>query len=127
MKNTAASIRPAADLFQKEFHQAVFERLNDGGIMVTQSESPYYNKNTVRSLFANMRDVFPLVKMYTCFMLIYPSGLWSFAFCSKGIDPLKDFDRVRYDKLALETRYYNAETHTGSFALPQFVKDLVTE
>jgi spermidine synthase len=118
-------VGPAADLFQKKFHQDVYGRLNDDGIMVAQSESPYYNKQTVRSMYTNLRGVFPVVKMYTCFMPIYPSGLWSFAFCSKGIDPLADFDRKRCDQLQLETQYYNAETHLAAFALPRFVKELV--
>ncbi|MCD6249848.1 MAG: polyamine aminopropyltransferase [candidate division Zixibacteria bacterium] len=120
-------IGPAADLFQKEFHQQVYNTLTDNGIMVTQSESPYYNKETVVAMYRNLREIFPVVRMYTCFMPIYPSGYWSFAFCSKGIDPIKDFDSIRYDNLKLETRYYNSETHHASFALPRFVKELVPE
>jgi len=118
-------VGPAADLFQRPFHQKVFDCLNDDGIMVAQSESPYYNQETVRALYANLREVFPIVRMYTCFMPIYPSGFWSFAFCSKRYDPLKDFDQKRYDKLRLACRYYNADTHRGSFALPQFVVHLL--
>lgn len=120
-------VGPAADLFQKEFHQQVHDTLTDNGIMVAQTESPYYNKETVHAMYRNLRQIFPVVRMYTCFMPIYPSGFWSFAFCSKGIDPLKDFDSDRYDRLKLETRYYNSETHRGSFALPQFVKELIAE
>ncbi len=118
-------IGPAADLFQKKFHQQVHDRLNDNGIMVAQSESPYFNQETVRAMYANLREVFPVVKMYTCFMPIYPSGYWSFAFCSKGIDPIKDLDTARVKELALKTQYYNLETHLGAFALPQFVKKLL--
>ncbi len=118
-------IGPAADLFQKTFHQQVFDRLNEDGIMVAQSESPFYNKETVSAIFRNLRDIFPIVKMYTCFMPIYPSGIWSFAFCSKKYDPLTDFDEKRYALLHLTTRYYNAETHSGSFMLPEFVKKLL--
>jgi spermidine synthase len=118
-------VGPAADLFQKAFHQKVFERLNDDGILVAQSESPFYNQKTVRSLYANLNQIFPIVRMYTCFMPIYPSGLWSFAFCSKKYDPIDDFDEQRCSALALSTQYYNAETHRGAFALPQFIRDLV--
>ncbi len=118
-------VGPAADLFQKEFHEKVYERLNDDGILVAQSESPFYNKKTVRSIYANLKQVFPIVRMYTCFMPIYPSGMWSFAFCSKKYDPLADFDEQRWLNLALSTQYYNAETHRGAFALPQFARDLL--
>jgi spermidine synthase len=118
-------VGPAADLFQKKFHQQVYDRLNDDGIMVAQSESPFYNQETVRAIFKNLRDIFPIVRMYTCYMPIYPSGIWSFAFCSKKYDPQADFDKKRYEQLNLTTRYYNAETHHGSFMLPQFVKKLM--
>ncbi len=118
-------VGPAADLFQKSFHQDVYDRLNDSGIMVAQSESPYFNQETVRAMYTNLKSIFPIVRMYTCFMPIYPSGYWSFAFCSKGIDPLRDMDTARYEKNKPETRYYNLETHRGAFALPQFVRELV--
>jgi len=118
-------VGPAADLFQKAFHQQVFECLNDDGIMVAQSESPFYNKETVSAIFRNLREIFPVVKMYTCYMPIYPSGIWSFAFCSKKYDPLNNFDEKRYEHLNLTTRYYNAETHRGAFMLPEFIKKLL--
>lgn len=118
-------IGPAADLFQKKFHQRVYEQLKEDGILVAQTESPFYNQKTVRSLYRNLKEIFPIVKMYTCFMPIYPSSYWSFAFCSKKYDPLADFDEKRCEKLKLKTRYYNAEIHRASFALPEFVKRLV--
>lgn len=118
-------VGPAADLFQKEFHQAVYNRLNDDGILVAQSESPFYNKKTVESLFLNFYSIFPIVKMYTCFMPIYPSAYWSFGYCSKKYDPIINFDIEKYNSLNLETKYYNDEIHKASFALPQFVKDIL--
>jgi spermidine synthase len=127
MLDLSDPIGPAADLFQKEFHQQVHDTLTDTGIMVAQTESPYYNKETVAAMYRNLREIFPVVRMYTCFMPIYPSGYWSFAFCSKGLDPIKDFSPTRFDRLKSPTRYYNPETHRASFALPQFVKELVSE
>jgi spermidine synthase len=118
-------VGPAADLFQKKFHRKVFDQLNDDGILVAQAESPYLNQTTLKAMYTNLDDIFPLVRLYTCFMPIYPSGLWAFAFCSKKYDPLRNFDRERFDRLSLKTRYYNAETHLSAFSLPQFIKDLL--
>ena len=118
-------IGPAADLFQKEFHQSVHDRLTDNGIMVAQSESPYYNPKTVKMMYSNLREIFPVVRMYTCFMPIYPSTFWSFAFCSKGLDPIKDFKADRYESLGIKTQYYNPEIHRAAFALPNFVKNVI--
>jgi spermidine synthase len=118
-------VGPAADLFQKPFHQTVYDRLNENGILVAQSESPLFDQEAVAAMHANLSDIFPTVRMYTCFMPIYPSGFWSFLFCSKGPHPLDDFDEARWTKLSLTTKYYNAETHRGAFALPQFVKNFL--
>jgi spermidine synthase len=125
MLDLSDPIGPAADLFQKEFHQRIFERLKDDGIMVAQSESPLFNPETVRTMYSNLRLIFPIVKMYTCLMPIYPSSYWSFAFCSKKYDPLDDFDDARYANTELDCSYYNREIHFGSFALPQYVRDLL--
>ena len=118
-------VGPAADLFQKTFHQTVFDRLNDDGIMVAQTESPFFNQKTIKLMYENLRDIFPIVKMYTCFMPIYPSTFWSFAFCSKKYDPIDDFDKDRLTKSSHKTQYYNHDIHFGSFLLPQFAKELV--
>jgi spermidine synthase len=118
-------VGPAADLFQNSFHQKVFDQLNDNGIMIAQSESPFYNGATVTQMYRNLRQIFPIVRMYCCFMPIYPSSFWSFAFCSKKYDPLNDFNEQRYNQLRLSTKYYNADVHRGSFMLPQFVKELL--
>lgn len=119
-------IGPAADLFQKSFHQTVYDRLNDDGIMVAQSESPFYNKETVQAMYKNLREIFPIVRMYLCFMPIYPSGFWSFAFCSKKYEPIDDFDQSRFESYDMTTQYYNSETHKAAFGLPQFAKKLIS-
>lgn len=120
-------IGPAAELFQKKFHQTVFDRLKDDGILVAQSESPFFNQDIIRAMYANLDQIFPIVKMYTCHMITYPSALWSFAFCSKKFNPLDDFDYDRYRKLErkMKNEYYNDDIHFGSFALPQYVRALL--
>jgi spermidine synthase len=124
MLDLSDPVGPAEELFQEPFYRKVLNRLNDDGILVAQSESPFFNQRSVKGIYANLRAVFPSVQMYTCFMPIYPSAYWSFAFCSKKYDPIKNFDRARYDRLKLKTRYYNADIHTAAFALPEFVKEL---
>lgn len=118
-------IGPAADLFQKPFHKKVFDALNPDGIMLAQSESPYYHQDAVKAMYKNVRSIFPIVEMYTAHMPIYPSALWSFAFCSKKYHPVKNFDAKRYDRQKPKTRYYNKDIHTAAFALPEYVKSLV--
>lgn len=121
-------IGPAADLFQRSFHQTVGGRLNNDGILIVQSESPLFNPRTVQAMYANLRGIFPIVRMYTCLMPIYPSCYWSFAFCSRKFDPINDFDVARYRNINLDgCTYYNKDVHIGSFGLPRYVKKLIGE
>lgn len=120
-------VGPAEVLFQKSFHQKASRCLRDDGIFVTQSESPLYHQKTVRALYRNLGQIFPVVKMYHAYVPTYPSGIWSFAFCSKRYDPFEKLDasNERWEKI--KTKYYNAEVHRAAFALPNFMKTLAGE
>lgn len=115
-------IGPAVGLFEEDFYKTVHAALKEDGIMVAQSESPFYHADIQKSMFTNLRNVFPIVEMYQAFIPTYPSGLWSFAFASKKYHPLKDFDRHRAASRLFETRYYNEDLHIGAFALPTFAR-----
>ncbi len=124
LADTSDPVGPAKVLFQQPFYQSAYDRLADDGIFVAQSESPWLHRETVEKIYRNLREVFPIVRMYLAHIPTYPSALWSFAFCAKKYDPLTDFDPRRATEFAC--RYYNAEIHSASFALPQYVKQLVT-
>ncbi|HEX3022737.1 MAG TPA: spermidine synthase, partial [Lachnospiraceae bacterium] len=57
----------------------------------------------------------------------YPSGHWMFGFASKGLHPTEGLDEERWNSLGYKTRYYNTKLHIGSFALPNYVKELLAE
>ena len=120
-------IGPAVGLFEKDFYQLVFAALKDDGIMVAQSESPFYHADIQKNMYANLRAVFPLVEMYQAFIPTYPSGLWSFAFASKKYHPVRDFDRQRAAGRDFHTRYYNEDLHLGAFMLPTFARDNIAQ
>lgn len=118
-------VGPAEVLFQKSFHEMINETLSPDGIFVAQSESPIFHRETIKRVYKNLKDVFPIVKMYLAHIPTYPSGTWSFAFCSKKYDPITGFLQKKYDDLRLSTRYYNSKVHAGSFMLPNFIQGLV--
>jgi spermidine synthase len=117
-------IGPAEVLFQKPFHQDAARCLAPDGIFVTQSESPFYHQKTVRSLYRNLSEIFPVVRLYHAYIPTYPSGIWSFTFCSKQHGPFDRFDAADPRWTGITTRYYNAEVHRAAFALPTFMKEL---
>lgn len=116
-------IGPAVGLFEEDFYRLVHAALKDDGIMVAQSESPFYHADIQKGMFANLRSVFPIVEMYQAFIPTYPSGFWSFAFASKAYHPVRDFDRQRSANRSFHTRYYNEDLHLGAFMLPTFARE----
>lgn len=115
-------IGPAQPLFGEDFYHDVYNCLNDNGLVVSQGESPFYAAEIQNSLLGVLAAKFPLATVYNFHNLTYPGGFWSFTFASKGLHPLKDFDRKRVEASGLEFSYYNEETHRAAFALPEFMK-----
>ncbi len=116
-------IGPAEGLFEEDFYRMVFGALKKDGIMVAQSESPFYHGEIQKNMYRNLRAVFPIVEMYQAFIPTYPSGFWSFAFASKQYHPVNDFDKERARNRGFYTRYYNEELHLGAFMLPTFARE----
>ncbi|EAT16634.1 polyamine aminopropyltransferase [Desulfuromonas acetoxidans] len=116
-------IGPAVGLFEEDFYRLVHGALKEDGIMVAQSESPFYHADIQKAMYGNLRNVFPIVEMYQAFIPTYPSGLWSFAFASKKYHPVNDFDQQRAANRGFHTRYYNEQLHLGAFMLPTFARE----
>ncbi len=118
-------VGPGEVLFQKKFHQDIYDRLNEDGIFVAQSESPWWHQRTLRRMYENISSIFPIVRLYWAYIPTYPSGSWSFILGSKKYDPLQDFKADQYAELNIETNYYNEGIHQAAFALPNFIKQAV--
>ncbi|MBW2187303.1 MAG: polyamine aminopropyltransferase [Deltaproteobacteria bacterium] len=120
-------IGPAVGLFEEDFYRLVYGALREDGIMVAQSESPFYHAKIQQAMYANLRNVFPIVEMYQAFIPTYPSGFWSFAFASKRYHPVTDFDTQRAAQRDFYTKYYNEQLHLGAFMLPTFARENIAK
>lgn len=122
-------IGPGEGLFSNDFYRDCYRILTDDGILVNQSESPYFEFNAKEMKRANdkLKGIFPISKVYQAHIPTYPSGHWLFGFASKKLDPIKNQDRDGWEKLNLKTKYYNSDIHLGSFMLPQYVKEMLNE
>lgn len=112
-------IGPAVGLFAKEFYQAVFRALKEDGLFVAQTESPFANRDLIRNVQKDVREVFPNTYLYLAFIPTYPTGMWSFTMGSKKHNPL-EVSECRVS----DTKYYTNAVHRASFALPPFVEEL---
>lgn len=125
-------VGPAKGLFSDEFYTDVHSALNDNGVLVAQGESPRFNQHAFVDLRRCFKKVFGENKVYNYFFFVptYPSGMWSFALCTKGdLDPMRDTDVDVLEKFSEENglRYYNGHIHKAAFATPNFVKTLLNE
>jgi len=120
-------IGPGEGLFTKEFYGNCYKALNDEGILVNQHESPYYKEyaNAMKRAHKRIRELFPICKVYQAHIPTYPSGHWLFGFASKKLDPIDGLDTKRWNALGIKTKYYNTDLHKGSFALPNYVKEMI--
>lgn len=120
---------PGEGLFTREFYGNCYNALKEDGIMVNQHESPYYSYylNSMKRAHRRIKEFFPITKVYQAHIPTYPSGYWLFGFASKKYDPVMDLKEDEWNKLRLKTKYYNTELHKGSFAIPNYVKELLED
>lgn len=111
----------AEALFGTKFYQGVFSALKEGGLLVAQTESPFYNETLLQASYRRINDIFPQAFLYLAAVPTYPSGLWSFTLGSRGPTPLQPAGGY----LPPDLRYYSPEIHRSSFVLPPFVQELL--
>ena len=119
---------PGEGLFTKEFYGNCYNALTQKGILINQHESPFYEPDKQSMILSHKRisSVFPVHEVYQFHMPTYPSGHWLFGFAGKYFDPIKNFNEEYWNSLNIKTRYYNTDIHKGAFALPTYVKDLLS-
>jgi spermidine synthase len=111
---------PAQGLFSTEFYRNISRILTEGGIMVTQSGSPYYQPHALKLAVSGMKPVFREVKTYLAFIPTYPSGLWSFTLGGDSVS-------VDGNRTPPSGKYFNDDVLEGCFRLPEFIKKLIAE
>ncbi len=120
---------PGEGLFTKEFYGSCYKALHDGGILVNQHESPFYEGDALAMQRAHKRIIqsFPFSRVYQAHIPTYPSGHWLFGFSTKKYHPLKDLDEARWNAYGLKCRYYTTTLHKGAFYLPAYVEELLKD
>ncbi|RLL42855.1 polyamine aminopropyltransferase [Oceanobacillus piezotolerans] len=121
MVDSTEPVGPAVNLFSQGFYTGIREALKADGVFVAQTDNPWFKPDLIKQAFKDIKESFPVTRLYTANIPTYPSGLWTFTIGSKIHDPLK----VKDDRfIEIETKYYTRDLHKAAFALPKFVKDL---
>ena len=123
-------VGPSVGLFSAEFYKNVHRCLTPHGMMAAQSESPRFNQAAFVDLSHCLRSIFEPqnVHVYLAFIQTYPTGMWSFTYCTKnGIHPVAALDTDSAAQFAADhdLQYYNPEVHQAAFCLPTFIKKML--
>ena len=120
---------PSEGYFTREFYGICYNALKDDGIMVNQQGSPFYRHDAQAMQRSHKRIVntFPISRVYQAHIPTYAAGYWLFGFASKKYHPIDDFDREKWLKLHLKTKYYTVRLHAGAFFLPAFLEEMLEE
>ncbi len=111
---------PGEPLFGVEFYRNMRKALKHGGVIGSQSESPFLLPDVVKSLQEISRECFEYSAYGMFYVPTYPTGNIGICVGGAGVDP-REPRRNAPENL----RYYNKEIHRSSFVLPQFVHDLL--
>ncbi|WLR50756.1 polyamine aminopropyltransferase [Bacillus tianshenii] len=121
MVDSTEPVGPAANLFTRGFYDGIAKALKEDGIFVAQTDNPWFKADLISQVYKDVKEIFPITRLYTANIPTYPSGLWTFTIGSKKHDPL-EVSEERFHEI--ETKYYTKDLHKAAFALPKFVQDL---
>ncbi len=124
-------IGPAEGLFSVEFYAHCHRILNDKGALIVQGEAPRFNEGTFMAINQTFKDIFGKEKVFAMLFHVptYPTGLWSAQIAMKNGTNPKVVDRKKVSDFVQTHRlkYYNYDIHQASFALPNYVKEMIGE
>ncbi|WP_430742524.1 spermidine synthase [Bacillus atrophaeus] len=122
MVDSTEPVGPAVNLFSKGFYAGIAKALKEDGIFVAQTDNPWFTPELITNVQRDVKEIFPITKLYLANIPTYPSGLWTFTIGSKKHDPLAVEESRFFD---IDTKYYTKEIHKAAFVLPKFVSDLI--
>ena len=121
-------IGPGAALFGAEFYAGCRRCLAPGGVLVTQNGVPFFQSEEARDTARELGRLFRDWHFFSAAVPTYAGGIMLFGWASDD-ESLRTVPvamlRERYAAAGFRTRYYNPEIHQASFALPQYVREIV--
>jgi spermidine synthase len=122
-------VGPGVVLFEMPFYESVAASVTENGIAVFQTESPLFMEDVFVTALSLLRKVFGPDCAHPYFATIpcYPGGLWSFTFCSRRHNPIREAPTGDDPAIRGLTRYYDRRVHEAAFVPPVFVGRLIQE
>ncbi|WP_306250521.1 polyamine aminopropyltransferase [Parvularcula sp. IMCC14364] len=121
-------IGPGEVLFTEDFYAQAKRCLADGGVMVTQNGVPFFQPDELKNTHQRLQQRFRDARFYCAPIPTYYGGFMSLGWATDDRDLCKvsaEVLRGRLDQAAFSCRYYTPEIHAASFALPQYMRDIL--
>lgn len=115
-------------LFTSEYYEGCKRCLAPDGVFVAQNGVCFLQQGEVIDSYRKLSHYFQDVGFYQAAIPTYYGGVMTFAWATdnKGLRCISnDIIQARFVALGLKFRYYNPAVHTASFALPQYLKDVL--
>lgn len=126
--DTTDPVGPGAALFSSPFYNRCHERLNKGGIFVSQNGVPMIQSDELISSVKKLRNAFAHVHLFVAPIPTYIGGFMTFTISTDSPEvygvPLKELE-MRSESLQESLRYYSPRVHQGAFAIPPFIERLL--
>ena len=119
---------PGEVLFSSRFYEGCKNSLTDGGILATQNGVSFMQIDEVVTTYNRFDGLFADRWFYSAPVPTYIGGIMTLAWGTDN-ESLRQQSaqeiRERFTKSNIKTRYYTPELHVASFALPQYVVDVL--
>jgi spermidine synthase len=119
---------PGEALFTEAFYGDCARRLAPGGILVNQNGVPFVQPGEISLTLARRRPHFADVGFFLAAVPTYVGGFMALGWASgrpelraQSVQTIRD----RFAAAPFAARYWTPELHAASFALPQFILNLV--
>jgi spermidine synthase len=122
-------VGPAVALYGTGFFREADRVLAPEGTLALHVGSPFFHPSRLKATIGRLREVFAIVRPYFVWVPLYGAS-WGMACASQRSDPLSlscsEIDnRLRVRRIA-HLQYLNGDTYAGGFALPNYVKELLS-
>lgn len=121
-------IGPGEVLFTDDFYGHAQRCLSEGGVLVTQNGVPFFQPDELVTTYRRLQNHFVDAHFYCAPVPTYYGGFMSFGWASDNakLRHLQlDTIEARFAAADLKCRYYNPAIHRASFALPQYMLDMM--
>lgn len=119
---------PGEVLFTSRFYQGIKNCLKENGVFVAQNGVCFLQTEEVTTTFKRLSPLFKEASFYSGAVPTYVGGIMTFAWATENL-ALKNVDiatlESRFAQANIKTRFYTPMLHKASFALPQYILDVL--